>query len=97
MTKCIEDNLELVRVSVPAEFPIRSKIPLLHHPTPDEFFMVLVARHIKPCLDGIPTLIEFGILAEFLFHRIKLVLLLNEWLVITNLHLMLLLRDNCLS
>src|SRR2546428_10410486 len=97
MTKRIEDNLELVGVTMPAKLPIRSKIPLLDHPPPDNVLVVLVSRCIKLRLDGIPIRFEFWILGEFLLHRVKLVLLLDERFVIANLYLVFLLCDDILG
>ncbi len=56
-----------------------------------------LTRHVKPRFDSAPARVEFGILAEFFFHRIELVLLLDERFVITNLHLMFLLCDDGLG
>ncbi len=97
MAESVKDNLELMSVSMPTKFPIRPKIPLLHHPPPDYIFVVLKPHNIKPHFDGIPICIELWILAEFFLHRVKFVLLLNEGFIISDLNLMFLLCDDGLS
>jgi len=97
MAESVKNNLELVCIPMPPKFPIRPKVPFLHHSSADYFFVVLKPHNIELHFNCIPIRVELRILGQFFLHRVKFVLLLDERFIIANLHLMFLLCDDGLS